>query len=188
MFLGVKFGAGLGPSRVARCRVSLSQIIEDQERDWRPQADLSPRSGVERTLLSAAFDFGVAFEVSTKSEQIKVKSGGQECPPHTAFDFGVVLEVSIKSEQIKVKSGGQECPPHTAFDFGVAFEVSTKPKQIKVKSGGQECPPHINCLSARFVPESCAAGSFGFPFPAIKPAPWSPPRSRRETQCAGRQR
>jgi hypothetical protein len=158
MFLGVKFGAGLGPSRVARCRVSLSQIIEDQERDWRPQADLSPRSGVERTLLSAAFDFGVAFEVSTKSEQIKVKSGGQECPPHTAFDFGVVLEVSIKSEQ------------------------------IKVKSGGQECPPHINCLSARFVPESCAAGSFGFPFPAIKPAPWSPPRSRRETQCAGRQR
>jgi hypothetical protein len=33
---------------------------------------------VGRILLSAAFDFGVG------SREVKVNSGGQECPPHTA--------------------------------------------------------------------------------------------------------
>src|ERR1700716_3711655 len=43
-------------------------------------------------------------------------------------------------------------------------------------------------LIARFLQESCVAGSFGFPFRAITPARQSPPRSRRETQCGDRQK
>jgi hypothetical protein len=61
---------------------------------------------VGRTLLSAAFDFGVVldlFKVKIKSK-IKTKSSGQECPLHTNLELTLVLFLICLRSRSKARS------------------------------------------------------------------------------------
>src|SRR5208282_2223967 len=121
---------------------------------------------VERTLLSAV-DLGFGFWFcscffdspqvrDTSRSNPKVKSGGQECPPHTggvaaarklsvmsAHPISSVLSHCLCRADTPVRSRWSWSWSGSVLAFFGSLLVTNKIKSSpKVKSGGQECPPH----------------------------------------------